>query len=268
MKIRRSSFNDWMTNVDDSSKRIVKAISLLIWVKKNYPTSCVKNFSVNILHEKTGLHYTTLKKRLETLKQMGLVEFIGKDKRTLRFKRISATNSRNNINLDHIVFDSVKDVEKSLYAQFIVEIQIRKSFVKQVIKSYKSPKSKQEYDWAREQMKRCGIENDKFVDYGLSYKAIANKLGISIQKAMSIIKYAIWKKFIRKVKQKKQWIVTKCKGAWTAIEDLKNNQNFREGFTFAMSNCFILVKANKYVVGKRADHPLTNPSWHILDNEK
>lgn len=265
MRIKRSKYNEWVTDADRHGKNsnLIRAISLLIFVKHDNPTSCIKDFSYYKLHQLTGLHYTTLRKRIQTLKNLGLIEFIGKGNTTLRFKRIASRNNRNNINLDHLNYDSVADVEKSLYAQFIVEILIRKEYVKQVIKSKRNPKSQKEFEWAKDEAKRCRIDKTKFEDWGLSYKTIADKLHIGVQKAMMIVKYAIRNKFIRKVRQRKQWVVEKIKGAFNLakFEDVMN------GFTFMMSNCVVKVKANKYRIGSRCPLPLITP-LALLDNEK
>lgn len=248
-RIKRQRFNGWITEVNSkgTNSNIIRAIALLIFVKHINPTSCVINFTLYKLHKLTGLHYTTLRKRLQSLKRLGLIEFIGKGQTTLRFKRISSKNNRNNICLDHIVFDSVADVEKSLYAQFIVEIQIQKEFVKQVINSRNNPKDYKELDWAKDTKKRCGIHADKFEDWGLSYKTIARKLHISIQKALAIVKYALRKKFIRKVRQSKQVVVTKLKGAFNLV---KFGEKLN-GSTYVVTDGIVLVKANKYRVGSR-----------------
>ncbi|MBD5381975.1 hypothetical protein [Clavibacter sp.] len=146
-------------------------------------------------------------------------------------------------------------MEKSLYAQFIVEILIRKEYVKQVIKSKTNPKSQKEFEWAKDEAKRCGIDKTKFEDWGLSYKTITEKLHIGVQKAMMIVKYAIRNKFIRKVRQRKQWVIEKIKGAY----NLAKFEDSLSGFTFMMSNCVVKVKANKYRVGSRCPLPVITP---------
>lgn len=249
MNIRRSTYNALITEVDANghNSNVIRAVALAIFVKHLIPSSCIKNFSWYKLHKLTGLHYNTLKKRLQSLERLGLVERMGKAQTTLRFKRIASKNARRNINLSEIKFDSVADVEKSLLAMFVVEIQRHKDFYKQVFASLRNPKDLNELKWARNAKKRCG-NAEKFVERGLSYKTIAEKLHIGVQKAIAIVKWAVENKFLRKIRPK--WSKVNLKGAFRGgFERL--GQSWEDGFTFVMSNCVVLVKANRYKVGSR-----------------
>lgn len=94
-KISRKIFNE---NISDADA--VKALALLIFVKIKYPTSVVPNFSYYKLKKTTGLHISTLKKRIETLGNMDLLIFVGKYNQHLLFKKIRAQKSNVNFSVE------------------------------------------------------------------------------------------------------------------------------------------------------------------------
>ena len=70
--IRRSFIYQLYKNQD-----LRKAFALALYIKLNFVSSDVSHYSLNKLHKLTGLHYQTLKKRLETLRKYNLIKFNG-----------------------------------------------------------------------------------------------------------------------------------------------------------------------------------------------
>lgn len=213
-KISRKIFHD---NISDADA--VKALALLIFVKIKYPTSVVSNFSYYKLSKATGLHYNTIKNRLNTLGDMDLLDFEGKYNQHLRFKRVRAKNS--NINFSQIDTTSVKTIERGLRALYLVEKVNQKNYVEQQVNLA--------HDGGRtKQVKRAKSECDKrgyasFHDYGISYKYLAKNLNISIGSVSDVIRYAVDAKLVTKHRNVKQVLYAKnnARKCLSMFDDLK-----------------------------------------------
>lgn len=263
MQLRRKTFRELI-----SDKDAVKALALLFFVKSRYKSSVITDFSYNKLRKFTGLHITTLRKYIRKLRELKLVEFIGKKKRTLLFKGDYSKDKRKNVNLDALIFDSVKDVANSLYSMFVVEEQRRKDYVKHVIliSTEGAPEgvSQKECIAASKIRKRNGYGN-VYHETGISYEILAQRLKVFTQKAVSIIKYACSHGFLAK---QKHFLWEHCDDAFLRVKlgidyvyakvvKKINNEGKLISTVFGLK-----VKANSYVVGRRvADYlvPLTIP---------
>ena len=56
-----------------NDRNIVKALALAVFVKNMVKSSSIPNFTIDKLHKLTGLHATTIKKRLKTLDNLVLL---------------------------------------------------------------------------------------------------------------------------------------------------------------------------------------------------
>lgn len=173
--------------VNVANTKVLKAISLLVFCKKVLPSSTLSNFSYNKLHLITGLHINTLKKRIKILNDMELIQRVGKYNQHLLFCNVRDKNS--NVIIDRISFETVESVYNGLLAMFIVEKQRQKEYVRQLIASKNNPKTNEELKVAKRICRKRGYT--AFNDYGISYKFIAKKLGVSLNKVAEIIKYAV-----------------------------------------------------------------------------
>lgn len=182
-KISRRFFNE---NISDS--KVVKALELFLFVKGHYKSSTINNFNYKELSEKTGLCFTTLKKRINILKQFELIEFVGKYKQHLLFKPLKSKKS--NVRIEQIDFSSIKSIGDGLRALFLVEIQVRKEYIRQLMMKYNNPKKSDDYKAIRREVRKRGLMDRKFEDYGISYKYIARKLCIGYNKVSELIEYA------------------------------------------------------------------------------
>lgn len=173
-----------------------KAVALLLYVKHRYRSSTLLKFTYKKLQEETGMAFSTLKKRMEILNQLGLVEKIGKNGKHLLFK--SVKGRKINLDVSKIDFSSVKTIELGLCAMFIVNVQRKKEYVKQLFHKMheckRNPHKCKEHDFKslRKKMRKYGYdENDYFMDNGISYKYMAKNLHIGKTKIAKMIKQAI-----------------------------------------------------------------------------
>jgi len=229
-----------------NSNKLSKALSLLIAVKQTYKSSTINNYTTDKLHKITGLHANTIKKRIKTLKEIGLVKFIGKHKEHLLFESVTSSSEHRNVYADFSTFKNVKDIEKALLALLIVEIQKKKDFAKHTIQSAQNPSNLEECKRAKKICNRYGYGKE-YKEYGLSYKTIAKKLRVCLQKAFEIVKFAIENDFLVKTKREIQKFFYGIGNSSKYIEDGK--------FTFYTSNNAYKVLANVYSVGS-ACYPL------------
>lgn len=219
--------------------KIIKALALAIYIKKNYVSSSILNYTIHKLHEITGLSYSSLKSRTKTLKELGLIRFDGVNSEHLVINSLTTKKKYHRIDLSKIVCNSVKNIEKSLNVLFIVEIQKRKDFVKHSIKSAFDPttESLEEIKKAR-RLCRCYGYDKEYKEYGLSYKTIAKRLNVCVQKAVELIKFAVEYEILGKMKHVKQ-IFSK------GIGYAKKYCDFSD-FTFCTTNNAYIVYANSY----------------------
>lgn len=188
-KISRKLYHD---NISDAEA--VKALALLIFVKNHFPTSVIPNFTYYKVVKLTGLHYNTVKKRINTLGDMDLIEIVGKYNQHLKFKRVRAKNS--NINFSRIDTSSVKSIERGLQALFLVEKVSQKNYVEQRVILAKNCKNGKERKAGKAVLQKCSSAD--FKDNGISYAYLANKLNVSIMTVSDIIKYAVSHKLVVK----------------------------------------------------------------------
>lgn len=224
-------------------KQFVKAFALAIFIKHKFVSSTVTNFTIDKLHKCTGLHATTIKKRLKVLLNLGFVEFSnGGNRKHLTIKSMSSHNKSRNVDLSCIVFDSIKDIEKSLLALVIVEIQKRKDYAKQIINSAKNPKTLKECKSAKRKCRLFGYGRE-YIENGISYKRIAKELGVCVQKALKIVRYAVEKLFLEVFHRQRQVFLPGAK----FVEDVLP----KNSFTFCTRNNKYTIFANEYKVGSR-----------------
>lgn len=232
LNMKRLSRNIFQTNISDTEA--IKALALLIFVKNIFPTSVIPNYTNYKLAKLTGLHKETVKRRINTLGDMELIELEGRKNQHVRFLKVRAPKS--NIRLDRIDLTSIKSIELGLKAMLIVEIQNQKNFIEQRVIRATSPKehcSSEEYKAFKRSKKYCtkrGIKN--FKDNGISYKTIGKKLGVGKNKVSEVIKYAVNQRMLNKHRH---------------IEELTETRGEAMNIVYAFSECrlFTTKRNNK-----------------------
>ena len=219
-RISRKMFNDCIGNAD-----AIKAVAMLIFVKEQKPASVIADFSYYKLAKITNLHHATCKRLCGILRNMDLVEFVGREQKNLLFKKVRAPKS--NIRIDNIDHSSVKSIETGLRAMLLVEIQNQKNFIKQRVIRANNPKGKcssEEYKAFKRARKFCtkrGIE--KFEENGISYKTLGRRMNVGSHKVSEVIKYAERNKMIVKTRHREVYALTNNNARNVVLFSGKNN---------------------------------------------
>lgn len=231
--------------------RVRKAIAFSLFVKANTTSSTINNWSVNKLRLLTGVSASAIRQRLDTLRQMELIEEVGKTKKHLVFKSLKSKTSHRNAQVPDIDFtkntskrknayaQEIKQIEDTLSVMLIIEIQNHKNYAKQMIQQSKHPKNTKELKGAKKVCNRFGY-GDKFSDNGISYKFIAAKLGVSIQRAFEIVRFAVEKQILCKYRNIEKRFIASL----DYIKDM-----ILTNYTYIKRNIIYKVKANTYELG-------------------
>ena len=153
-----------------------KAIAMLVCVRRHQALNPneAKDYTVNRLHEITKLHANTVKKRINTLRKLGLV---GKSERgLLLFLKVRANNEKHNTTITISDKATIKEIEKTILS---VRLQMKvkqKEFMRNVVSTAKDGYSseckkvtldevKKARRWLRE---HCNVNLTKrgFADFG------------------------------------------------------------------------------------------------------
>lgn len=226
----------------NDSKQTQKAVALVLFCKDHLGVDYVDNFSYNKLHNITGLHDTTLRKRVKALIGMGLA-FMQKGR--LVFARIKKNQKRNNFSLDTTDLKTIRDYEKLVVISGIAVILHDKEFAKNVIDNLHNPKCLNDLKKAR-QLARS-YEYTSYKDNGISYGYMAKKFNCCIKTMVETVKFAV----------KNEFLVLK-----NNVEKLfsKNVCHFLDkynsAFTFSTENFIYKVHANSYTCGRKT-------GWYI-----
>lgn len=231
MKVRKSIIHKL-----NKDAQVRKALALSLYCKDELGIHYVKEFTYNKLHVLTGIHVNTLKKRIHTLMQLGLAFMEG---RKLVFNKVHKDNNRNNIVLDTERIHTLKDYEYAIISLGIAIVQANKIFANSVIDKCTDPKNLKEYKSAKKFANAHGYGR-KFVDNGISYWYMANKFGVSVKTACSVVKFAV-KNLILCVKKNFEQIFVKSVN--------KTIGKFCSEYTFSTKNNIYVVHANSYSLG-------------------
>lgn len=244
MKILSRKF--FIEKIGDSN--VVKALELFLFVKAHYESSTIKDFQYKKLGEEVNLCYSTLKKRINILKELDLVEFVGKNKQHLLFK--SLRSKKSNVRIEQIDFSSIKTIGDGLRALFLVEMQLRKEYIRQLMMKYKNPDKSDDYKAIRREVRKRGLMNKEFVDNGISYKYIATKLGIGYNKVTDLIKCATKRGMLAKKRNAKLVYDAAIQGQDVyAVFEFEEDKKHK----YVSNGCIYYLGANTYHL------------WHSLD---
>lgn len=225
-----------------------KAIAFSLYMKSRVVSSSVPHFTINKLHEISGVSATTIKKRLRILRQHNMVSFTGKGGHCIVFNSLRSHTSHRNICIKDIDFiadhcshkntnaQNVKFIDDILTALLIIEIQNHKNFAKQMIQQSDQPKGLNELKIAKKACNRFGY-SDKFSDNGISYKYMAQKIGCGLQKAFDIVKFATKGQILVKFRNVQKFYFP---GAKFIKEELLRI------YTYIKGNTAYKVSANRY----------------------
>lgn len=188
MGMRKLKKEIWDACLGDSEK--TKAIAMFLYVKEHKGASVFPNFSILKLAKFVGLSRNTTRKRLHMLEDMGLVERIGRNMTHLKFKRVRA--HYNNLNISKIDKSSVRNIELGLKAMLICVVQGHKEYIKQKFLQATRPSKSTSIKDVRKSRKYIQLRGiSDFVDNGISYRYIANKLNVGYRVVSEVLKYGV-----------------------------------------------------------------------------
>lgn len=208
MKIRNKAFKGKTLCSDD-----IKSLALSLFML-NSQKSTLSGFSYNKLHNITGLHITTLKKRVKYLIKEGYAFIVNN---TITFKSLKSRHENRNINLSTLEKNlndrngsiTVKDYEQILNA-ILVTLPIRqKDFCRNLIEKRNNPKSFKELKQLKKESRKFGYESiTSYNEFGISYDTLALKTKTSRGTAFKYIKYAVDNNMISKQSNKHKFQVS------------------------------------------------------------
>lgn len=239
MRLKRKIFHECIGN-----PRIQKAVSIAVLLKIRLGrVSTMHNWSVNKIHELTGISATTINKYLPLMKSIGLVCTEGRNNGHLVVKRLSSKRQGRNIDISKFDFSSFKDIYNCLRAFLALAIQARKEFVRRALHASQNPSSPGELKRARSKLRRL-VKNGvisgmdaKFEDHGISRARIARETGNCLRTAHNIIEFAINKKWWKKENHEIRVLLSGI-----AYRDTG------ELFTYTTKNYLVISLANTYIL--------------------
>ena len=221
-----------ITNKLFRDKKSLKAISLLLFFYHKYEGNVLKNWSINKIASVTGVNAMTVKKRINTLLDNGYAKIEGN---SLILLSVVSKHKDRNINISNICYDTIKDVEKSLYAVLLCIIQAHKDFCKRTILQAKNAKNAKTLRMARSLKRKYGY-SETYDERGLSYRRIALNLGISLKTAFDYVKYAVKKGFVN------------VQSHFLRLFTPNVNRYPIEEYTFTTDNYAYIVTPNTYTI--------------------
>lgn len=216
------------------NKQLLKAVAFAMFVRYRTGKSSVNNFSVNMIAKAVGVHALTVGKRMESLKEAGLVSVDGC---CVTFRSLVSRHNDRNVRLTKIVYKSLKTVEKSLQAILVTVLQKRKDFAKRTIRTAHDGRTPKEVKAAMKTSRKYGW-GEKFVERGISYAKLAKKIGVCVKTAVEIVKFAVKRGILKKERHFESFFMPGVNGREV------------EGFTFTTRNWGFKVSANTYAVAK------------------
>lgn len=217
---------------------LVKAVAMSIYLKNRHKGGRIERATTNKLHNLTRLHASTVTKYLETLTEHDLIRW---EKQSLVFT--SLTDRHHNVKLPPTGELSIKELENMLLAMLIVDILRQKEYVRRTIEAAYNPLPSREALKRSKGARRICRERGygrEYKEYGLSYKTIARRLGISLQKAEEVVAYAVNNGIMNKEKRQEQYYMHHIGGAEKFV-DLAQA-------TFCTKNNVYKVFANVYIL--------------------
>lgn len=180
--------------------------------------------------------YKTIRKYLDVLEKMSLIEKKGKD---LFIKKMSSDAKHRNFCISNFNIDKNKNVFNQLRDLLFLIIQAKKDFIHSLLRLRQNPKRGTDFKKVRRLCKKCcGNPNAEYKEYGISYNRIAKKIGCSVKTAMKVVKDATKRKWCKK---KNNCEIVRMDGV-----------NYRDvpGFSFTSLNYGIILRANTYTLSR------------------
>ena len=238
MYIKQKLLDKCRGNKDDQ-----KIVALAIYLKSIINKSRLKRYNLHRLCSVTRVPYNTLKNYMPILENNKFIHFEGSGKnKILVLNSLSSRNIKGNIDISFFDFSSYKHVISSLRSFIIIRVQLRKEFIKYVLKENRSPKPNTDYKAVKKMVKkmvRNGVlnsPNQVYEEYGISIERLKKELGCSDVTVIKTIKFA----------ENHGWIIKHRHYVQTYANGV--NYYVPENFTFATKNNLYVVLPNTYSI--------------------
>ena len=166
-------------------------------------------------------------------------------------------NTGRNINIDKFNLKSFKDTYRSLRAFIALSVQAQKDFIRRTLLLVTDPKNLKEYKAARRKVRslvKQGLlesPQQKYVEYGLSLRRIAEETGNCVRTAQRIMQYAILHKWCKKTHH-----FQKIAAKFYYLEFIN------EKHAFFSNGYMYIVRATTYTLSKGISNDLSNDTIH------
>lgn len=244
-----------------------KAIALFIVLKSIYRAGGISNYSANRLRKTLGMHLDTLKRLMRILFDNGLCELIGKNKKTLRMRSIRTQWKYKDIDISFIKFSLkrrengsyegvryvIDKIVKELVAVYIMETNRHREYARRLVSSSVNPHSKDEMIKADKERRKRGY-GKRFVNKGISYKGLSEKLGMSEQMAFYTVKYCVDSGILIKQNNIERIDTTDKEHIKDMAKIISDKFGKNCSHTFVCGRFVYFVKANDYLKGANAAH--------------
>lgn len=213
-------------------RELLRAVAFSLLVRRRVGGNVVRDWSVSGLSAVTGVHWTTVRKRVRVLMERGLAQECGG---SLVLRSLKSRHNGRNIRLAKIAYATAKGVERSLQAILVALMQLRKDFARRVIRIAHAGRTYKQVRAAQKAARRHGW-GQEYVERGLGYAKMAKTLGVCVATAVKIVKFA-----------EKRHILRKKKNQMSVFLPLVNKKEV-EGCTFTTKNYGYKIMANTYEV--------------------
>lgn len=224
-------------------KTRIKSLSLLLTLKSKLDkTQTIHKASLNKIAKTAGVSPTTIKMYMVIWKRLGLIEWRGKNGDVFVVNKVSSKTKHRNVDISRIDFKNFKSIYEQFRSFLFILILSCKTFVKRMIQIANTSKDDQEAKSALKSCNRYAKRNEdkqlEYVENGISYSKIGQKIGFCSRTAENIVKKAIQKRWCRK----------QTHFEWTYMPGV--NYMYVEGYTFTTRDYGFEVKANTYKINR------------------
>lgn len=245
MQTRRKFFHKC---AGDPKRQKALAIAIMLKVRLGR-TSTLRNYTVNKIHQLTGLSPATIKKYIPLMMAMGLTHTQGRNNEHLVVNKLASHTRGRNIDISQFDFSSVKEIYYSLRAFLVMAVQAKKDFVRHALHASRNPSSHKELKRARKKKKslvKAGVISGmdaEYREYGLSHARMARETGNCLRTAFSIKRYAAKKGWWRKERHQIRYHVPGI-----------SYRDTGEFFTYATKDYLVINLANTYTLSQSIYH--------------
>ena len=229
-----------------NNKEEFRALSLAFAVKVKYRSSQINNFSYSGLAGLFGISRETAKKRINKLREMGLVRDNGKCLifLSLQEKRYGCKN----VEIQKcygINRNDLKQIERFLRLQAVNIKQSQINHAINCIKATKTAKTAKELRTAKQNLKKIANWNGN-VDCGISINTVKKVSGVGVNKAVELLSWGEKKHFLHKtVRFNKESDIFVGEDKWKTSKEERKTFFVSHGRVFSVQPTLVKFRTSK-----------------------